>query len=265
MLEGIDIEVIIDANVLLEGVSIRVQTGEVVAILGPNGAGKSTLLRALCGDIAPTGGTVRMNGLPLADWNRQAMARVRGVLPQQSTLAFPFTVLDVALMGRSPHQHGGDSAGDRAIALAALEEAGVRHLADRFYTTLSGGEMQRVQLSRVLAQIWEPGACRYLLLDEPTAGLDLSHQHHILGVARRLATQDVAVLAVLHDLNLAAQYAYRVLMLHRGSTAAVGPPEQVLESNMVQSVFGMPVSVIPHPYMSCPLVLPLADRIVGTV
>ena len=155
MLEGSRLSVAINDQSLLDGVSIQVAPGEVVAVLGPNGAGKSTLFKVLCGDRAPTKGTVIMGGLPLTAWDKKVCARVRAVLPQQSSLNFNFTVLEVALMGRGPHQQTGDSPADYTIAHAALREAGVEHLADRIYTTLSGGEGQRAQLGRVLAQIWE--------------------------------------------------------------------------------------------------------------
>ena len=248
MLEGKQICVAVNGRFLLEGVSVQVAPGEVVAVLGPNGAGKSTLLKVLCGDLLPASGVVLMGGRPLRLWDKKASAQVRAVLPQQSSLNFPFSALEVALMGRAPHQRG-DVAADYAVARAALQEAGVDHLADRLYTTLSGGESQRVHLGRVLAQIWESvdGAPRYLLMDEPTSSLDLAYQHHTLGV-------------VLHDLNLAAQYADRILLLHAGRPVALGAPEQVLRADTIQDVYGMPIEVIPHPHIPCPLVIPLAIR-----
>ncbi len=261
MLEGKQICVAVNGRFLLEGVSVQVAPGEVVAVLGPNGAGKSTLLKVLCGDLLPASGVVLMGGRPLRLWDKKASAQVRAVLPQQSSLNFPFSALEVALMGRAPHQRG-DVAADYAVARAALQEAGVDHLADRLYTTLSGGESQRVHLGRVLAQIWESvdGAPRYLLMDEPTSSLDLAYQHHTLGVVRQFAAQDVGVLLVLHDLNLAAQYADRILLLHAGRPVALGAPEQVLRADTIQDVYGMPIEVIPHPHIPCPLVIPLAIR-----
>jgi len=260
MLEGRHLHVAINGQNLLDDVSIQVTPGEVVAVLGPNGAGKSTLLKALCGDRVPTNGSVLMDGLPLTAWDKKDCARVRAVLPQHSNLNFSFTVLEVALMGRVPHQQGVDCPADYAIARAALREAGVDHLADRLYTTLSGGESQRVHLGRVLAQIWEASndSPRYLLLDEPTASLDLAYQHHTLTVARRFSARNVAVLVILHDLNLAAQYADRILLLDRGRQVAVGAPHEVLQADMIQAVYGLSISVIPHPHISCPLVVTLA-------
>ena len=257
MLAGRNIHVVLEGNTLLEDVSIEVRPGEVVAVLGPNGAGKSTLLKVLCGDLSPTRGTVSMEGRPLASWDRKASARVRAVLPQQSNLSFPFRVLEVALMGRSPHLSGPETQRDFAIARAALEEAEVDHLEERLYPTLSGGEAQRVHLGRVLAQIWEAveETPRYLLLDEPTSSLDLAHQHHTLAVARAFAGRQVGVLVVLHDLNLAAQYADRVMLLKEGREVAEGPPGQVLQAETIEAVYGVPITVIPHPHGSCPLVV----------
>ena len=262
MLEGRNIHVVVDGSDLLEDVSIHVRPGEVVAVLGPNGAGKSTLLKVLCGDLSPTKGTVSMEGRLLASWDKKASAQVRAVLPQQSSLSFPFRVLEVALMGRSPHRRGSETQRDYAIARAALQEAGVDHLAGRLYPTLSGGEGQRVHLGRVLAQIWEAVAQmpRYLLLDEPTSSLDLAHQHQILSAARAFAERQVGVLVVLHDLNLAAQYADRVLLLKAGRAVATGPPEQVLQVCIIESVYEIPVTVIPHPHNSCPLVVPATNK-----
>lgn len=266
MLEGLDIHVLVEGSRLLEGVSVQVRPGEVVAVLGPNGAGKSTLLKVLSGDLSPTRGAVRMGGRSLGSWDPKESARVRAVLPQQSSLRFPFRVIEVALMGRSPHLRGSETRADYAIARFALREAGVDRLEHRLYPTLSGGEAQRVHLARVLAQIWESvdGAPRYLLLDEPTSSLDLAHQHHTLTAARGFAGRSVGVLVVLHDLNLAARYADRVLLLKEGRTVAEGTPGEVLQEETIEAVYDIPITVIPHPHEPCPLVVPVAEAAVGS-
>jgi iron complex transport system ATP-binding protein len=257
---------------LLEGVSLEVRRGEVVAIVGPNGAGKSTLRRALCGEVELSGGEVRMSGRTLAEWTALERARVRAVMPQESTLAFPFTAFEVALMGRLPHLRGAEGARDYEIAFLALEAVEARHLAERLYPTLSGGEKQRVQLARVLAQIWEPTSSderggkgagereRFLLLDEPTSNLDLAHQHSTLAVARRLAFEGVGVLVVLHDLNLAAQYGDRIVMLKDGGIAYTGRPHEVLTREAIREVFGVEAVVTAHPSVDCPLVVPIPTQ-----
>lgn len=263
----------IGAKTLLDGVSLTLNPGEVLAVVGPNGAGKSTLLRALSGELMPFAGQVLMNGRPLAAWLPRQAARMRGVLPQSSALAFRFPVLDVVSMGRGPYRKTHTQAQNRAIAEQALALTDTAGLAARIYTTLSGGERQRVQLARVLAQIWEPQGPlhRYLLLDEPTSALDLAHQHAVLAIARHFAdSQAAGVLAILHDLNLAALYADRIAVLRRGQLIETGPPGQVLNSDMVQRVFGYPVSVGRHPYYpDSPLLIPhprrLADPGAGAV
>lgn len=240
---------------LLADVSLTVSSGEVVAVVGPNGAGKSTLLKALCGDVTPTRGEVVLNGRRLQAWHRRERARVMAVLPQESTLAFPFTVLEVVMMGRTPHELGGRR--DQVIARAALEAAGMSAFEQRIYPTLSGGERQRVHVARVLAQVWEePGNdVRYLLLDEPTASLDLAHQHHTLDTLRQFATQGVGVLAVLHDLNLAAQFADRIVVLRDGHQLACGCPRAVLTPDIIEAAFAFAATVMPHPSRACPLVV----------
>jgi iron complex transport system ATP-binding protein len=275
LIEARGIRVRVGRKELLEGVSLAVRPGEVVAVVGPNGAGKSTLRRALCGDVDLSGGEVLMCGRALAEWTALERARVRAVMPQDSALSFPFTVLEVALMGRLPHLRGAEGRRDYEVAYEALEAVEARHLAERLYPTLSGGEKQRVQLARVLAQIWESPARsdrknesegehghkrqgeRFLLLDEPTSNLDLAHQHGTLAVARRFAREGVGVLVVLHDLNLAAQYGDRVLMLKGGRVAHCGRPREVLTRDTIREVFGVEAVVTDHPSADCPLVVPI--------
>ena len=249
---------------LLDALSLHVAPGEVVAVVGPNGAGKTTALRLLAGETAPASGRVTLDGQPLAD--APDLALRRAVLPQESALAFGFTALDVVLLGRTPHR--ATRRDDLAAAGRAMAQAGVDGLADRRYPTLSGGERQRVHLARVLAQL-DPAphapsgdsapVGRYLLLDEPTSALDLAHQHAVLRVARQQATAGVGVLAVLHDLNLAAQYADRIAVLAGGRLVAVGRPHAVLTPTVVRCAFGITVMVTAHPCAACPLIVPVPD------
>jgi iron complex transport system ATP-binding protein len=184
-------------------------------------------------------------------------AKRRAVLPQDSPLSFPYSAFEVALMGRNPHHRGAEGPRDYEIARAALEAAGALDLADRLYPSLSGGEKQRVQLARVMAQVWEapPSGHRYLLLDEPTSSLDLAHQHSTLRLAKRFTQGGAGVLAVLHDLNLAAQYADRILVLSAGHAVALGSPLEVLTPELVALAFHTPVLVTPHPCLDCPLIV----------
>lgn len=238
---------------VLQDVSLALQPGEVLGVLGPNGAGKSTLLGALNGELPLSGGAVRLDDRPLADWQGTDRARRLAVLPQSSTLNFAFTVEAVVGFGRLPHDSGRQQ--DREIVAAALDAADAAHLAGRSYLALSGGERQRVHLARVLAQLWPGGAEQVLLLDEPTSALDPLHQHTTLQAVREFANRGAAVLVILHDLNLAARYCDRLLLLHQGRPHLQGTPEEVLRAEPLRTVFGLDVLVQRHPERDHPLII----------
>ncbi len=260
MLEARQVGVILGDKVLLDNVSLTLLPGQVTALLGPNGAGKSTLLKVLTGDVMPTYGAVYLDGRPLEGWSLVERARRRAVVPQESSLAFPFTAFEVVLLGRAPHVALRETPHDVAIAQQAMAQTRVDHLAARAYPSLSGGERQRVQFSRALAQIWEAlpgGSARWLLLDEPTSSLDLAHQYEAMAVARQLAQEGVGVVVVVHDLNLAAYVADEIVLLDRGRITAEGRPEDVLTAERIRAVFGLDVVVTPHPHHGRPYVVPL--------
>ena len=240
---------------LLHNVSLEIEPGKVTAVLGPNGAGKTSLLRVLVGEMAADTGEVVLAGRPLGDWPGDTRARMLAVLPQMSLLNFPFTAEEVVMLGRTPHDTG--IARDREIVDQALAAVDSVQLAQRFYTHLSGGEKQRVQLARVLAQVWrEPGEGeRYLVLDEPTSSLDLAHQHMMLTVMRSLAREQVGVLVVLHDLNLAARCADQLVLLRDGVIVVSGSPADVLHADNIRSVFDVEASIGQHPRDGTPLVI----------
>ncbi len=245
----------IGEQTLLQALDLQVQAGECVAVVGPNGAGKTTLFRLLSGELTPVTGDILFNGRDLARWPLAQLARMRAVLPQSSTLQFAFTVQEVVTMGRMPHATGLRI--DADIVQDVLRVCDVQKLAARPYTELSGGERQRVQLARVMAQVWQPvvEGERLLLLDEPTSALDLSHQIELMQLVRQVCASGIAVLVILHDLNLAARFADRILMLHSGKTIAVGTPQQVLQPDLIECVFNVKTQVIPHPLYGCPLVV----------
>lgn len=258
MLALSDITVRIEEAVLLDGVSLDVHPGEVVAVVGPNGAGKTTLLNVAVGEWTPSAGTVSFEGQPLHTYDREHLAQRRAVLPQKSNLTFNFTAFEVARLGRTPH-HAGATEDDKA-AWRGLSRAGVDHLATRKYPTLSGGEQQRVHLARTLTQLDVPEhPTQYLLLDEPTAALDIAHQHSVLRMAKSMAEEGAGVLVILHDLNLAAQYADRLAVLRKGRLLAEGPPADILDADLVHAAFDVAVMVVPHPCLSCPLVVHMPD------
>lgn len=237
---------------LVDDVSLELARGEVLALVGPNGAGKSTLLKLLAGDLAPSAGDVTLDGRSISRYGAKDLALRRALLPQQTILQFAFTARAVVAMGRHPHVGmAGESPEDEAVVEAALARTETLPLAERVYPSLSGGEQARVSLARVLAQ-----ESPILLLDEPTAALDLRHQQAVLSLARDLAREGTAVLAVLHDLNLAATYADRIALLDAGRLVAEGTPWHVLTADRLTTVFRHPITIVPHPHRDCPLILP---------
>lgn len=261
MLSAVNIGVRIGGRKILQHVDIEVRPGEVVALLGENGAGKSTLLKVLAGDLRPQSGVVRMNGRPLFLWPMRDRARARAVLPQDQQLPVGFSAAETVLFGRYPHADAYPGPGDEQIARAALALAGAAHLAPRSITTLSSGERARVLLAKTFAQIWTSwqGEARYLLLDEPTANLDPAQQHHILKAIRSFArAESVGVCAVLHDLNLAAQYADRMVLLKDGLRLVAGDASEVLTEVHLQTCFGVETVIMAHPRHAGPLVVTTA-------
>lgn len=255
-LKATQIQLEIGKKTLLHNISLEVKSGEFVAILGPNGAGKSSLFKVLTQEYAFYDGDVSLNGRHFETWKPEQVALMMGVLPQSSALNFPFSAYEVVLLGRLPHSSGRTR--DQEIALEALKKVDACHLAESSYLSLSGGEKQRVQLARVLAQIWEPtelSNSRFLLLDEPTSALDLAHQHLILKQAKQLTKEGLGVIAILHDLNLASEYADRLIMLRQGEIFAQGTVTETLNPETIQHLFDIDVDVIPHPQTQHPLVI----------
>ena len=219
---------------LLDGVDVSVTAGEFVAVLGPNGAGKSTLLGALAGDFPLTSGSVSINDKEISTLAPRELARLRAVLPQQIVISFPFTVREVVAMGRNPWL---DERDDERID-AAMRRLNVESMRGRTYQTLSVGEQARVSMARVLAQ-----DTPILLLDEPTAVLDIGQQERFLAVARSLVDEGRGVIAVLHDLNVAMRFATRVVVLHEGRCVASGDPREVLTPSLLSNVYHQKIRV----------------------
>lgn len=244
---------------LVEDVALGLAAGRLTAIVGPNGAGKSTLVRLLSGELAPSAGEVRYRGEPVAAIPPWRLACMRAVLPQASRLAFPFTAREVARIGLDGIGRGLGAADRARILEGALARADVTHLADRTYQSLSGGEQQRTQFARVLAQM-EAGRTvadgQLLLLDEPIASLDLKHQLALLDAVSAMAEGGVAVVAVLHDLNLAAAFANEIVVMAEGRIVARGAPAAVLDDALVSGVFGVALKVATVPEGDRPFVLP---------
>lgn len=225
----------------LNGVSLALAEGACTVMLGPNGSGKSTLLRALLARVPLAHGAISCFGTPLAAWPRAALARAVGVVPQGEFETFPMTTRDLVAMGRYPHLGPWRSEGpaDRAAIETAMQRCDVVSFAERMVDTLSGGEGQRARIARALAQ--EP---RALVLDEPTASLDLKHEMEVLALLRSLAAGGTTIVLVTHNLSVAAQYADRVVLLDHGRLVAEGPATEVLTARTVHDVFGWPVELI---------------------
>ena len=246
LIEAQGVSLSIDGADILRGVSLAMRPGEILGLIGPNGAGKTTLLKVLGGLVRPSAGSVRLMGRPLAQIGPREVARAVASVPQVSASEFAFTASEIVLMGRSPHlgRFQIEGSHDREVALDAMRLMGIDDLADRFITTLSGGERQRVFIARALAQ--EP---RALLLDEPTANLDVKHQLDVFGVVSRLAHQDgLAVAAAIHDLDLAAEFCDRLVLLSRGSILAEGAPEAALTAEHLAEAFGVQARTYRDPF-----------------
>jgi iron complex transport system ATP-binding protein len=227
-----DIEVRAGGRTLLEGAGVAVTPGKVTVLVGPNGAGKSTLLKVLAGEIRPGRGGVAINGLDLKELTPQRLATMRAVLPQSVHVAFPFSVAEVVGIGASGPQLD-------AKVRRVLARVDMLAFHDRPYDRLSGGEMQRVQLARVLRQLGEGVPPGYLLLDEPTASLDLAHQLMVVRLARELAGEGIGVLSILHDLNLAAMAADHMVALRNGRVEAAGTPAEIMTNEAIERIFGV--------------------------
>ncbi|HEY5686617.1 MAG TPA: heme ABC transporter ATP-binding protein [Acidimicrobiia bacterium] len=246
------IEFRIGHKALLDGVSVAVHGGEVVAIVGPNGAGKSTLLAAMAGDILPTAGRVEVGGDHVTDLTVDQLSRLRSMLSQDLPSRIPLSIWELVDLGRHPHRRDPDNSdrNDREMvrqAIRAVELEGWEH---RIVSTLSGGERLRAHLARVIAQ-----DTPLVLLDEPTAALDVAHQEHVLRLCESLAASGRAVALVQHDLNAAARYADRIVVVDGGRVRADGPPSDVLTGELLSDVYRQPMRVIDHPHRDCPLVL----------
>ena len=259
MLEARDLTIAYDHRIAVAGLSLTLKPGQVTAIIGPNGAGKSTLLKSLNGQIRPSSGTIILDGQPLERLNRRSISRRIAVVAQEAELRFPVTVLEFVLGGRFAWAinsgWGWETEHDLQIADAVIREAELAELSGRLMNELSGGERQRALMARALAT-----EAPILLLDEPTANLDLSHQATLLTLVRnRCDRNEAAALVVTHDINLAAQFADNLLLMKDGRALHSGTPDQVLQPQILQDVFAVKVLVDAHPVTGGPRVTPVHD------
>tara|TARA_Y100001960_G_C14780447_1_gene886290 strand:+ start:114 stop:896 length:783 start_codon:yes stop_codon:yes gene_type:complete len=254
VLSGRNISIRFGQRTVLDDIDIDIHAGEVTALLGPNGAGKSTLLKLLCGEI-PSSNHIEYFGTPKSDWKPAQLAKHLGMLPQHSTLSFPFLAHEVVELGAIPLNLPNQQT--QALAKTYMAMTDVTHLSDRLYPSLSGGEKQRLHLARVLVQLDQAKGKKILMLDEPTSALDLAHQHNTLKIARQLADEEnTAVVVVLHDLNLAAQYSDRMVLLHDGKLVTDATPWKALQPDIIEQVYGYQSLVAKHPVLDFPVVYP---------
>jgi iron complex transport system ATP-binding protein len=249
---------------ILHNLSFVMQPGEVTVVLGPNGAGKSTLLRILSGEQAPAAGNFLLNDKNIQTLSLSQLARCRAVLSQQYMLNLPFCCEEIVMMGRYPHFNNRPTNVDHAIVQQCMQEMQVAQFTGRLYQTLSGGEQQRVQMARVLAQLREAGAAdvtgKLLLLDEPTASLDCLHQQACLHKARDLAQHGYTVVIILHDLNLAAQFADNILLLKNGRLVKQGAMQEVLQPECIADAYEMEVEAWVNDNYRFPVLVPASHK-----
>lgn len=259
MLDARDLTIAYDHRIAVADVTLSLKPGEITAIIGPNGAGKSTLLKSLNGQVRPSSGTILLDGQPLERLNRRTISRRIAVVAQEAELRFPVTVLEFVLGGRfawaTNAGWGWETAHDLQIADAVLRETELNELSGRLMNELSGGERQRALMARALAT-----EAPILLLDEPTANLDLSHQATLIALVRnRCDRNEAAALVITHDINLAAQFADNLILMKQGHAVHTGTPEQVLQPPILQDVFEVTVLVDAHPVTGGPRVTPVHE------
>lgn len=258
MLKTNSISYSIGGKQILRNVSMEFTPGTFNMILGPNGSGKSTFLKVFSGELQPSPGEIFYNGVHINQISKQALAKYRAVMSQQPDLNFPLTVEEVVMMGRYPHFGINPTKKDILICEEVMAKLAIAPFKHRDYLTLSGGEKQRVHFARVLTQVWEKpadGNYRYLILDEPLGSLDIRYQQEFLQIAREFCDQSTVLVMIIHDLNLAIQYADKLFFMKEGELAAAGNPLDILSPALIETVFSVNTTFLQNPLNGLPIVL----------
>lgn len=255
MYEASNISFRVRDRIILQDVNLSLQPGEFTAIVGPNGAGKSTLLKALAYEHTDFQGEVKINGKPAKSYSAKSLSLLRAVLPQSSNVQFAFTAEQIVHLGR--HAHRSTKIENQTIVDEVMELTSTTGFKDRNYITLSGGEKQRVQMARVLAQVWEETLYpRYILLDEPTSNMDIAQQQQLFGLAKMVCSRNIGVMAIVHDLNQAVQFADTLYFLRDGKITASGNAKHVFTKSNIEETFCCRVNVYHDPCNNCPYIIP---------
>lgn len=243
-IEAIDLEYSIGTKSILSDIEIEIHPGKLHVLIGRNGAGKSSLFHMLCGDLNPKKGDVYLDGIELRKYSKSQLAKIRAVLTQETTITFPISSEEVIELGRHPHVSNPNR--DKEIVQTCLKITGSSEQKEQNYSTLSGGEKQKINFGRILAQVWETPP-RYIFLDEPVSALDIPNQYKMLNLCRHMANQGYAVFMILHDLNLAALYADTITLLHKGKIIKTGNPTEVLTLENLETAFGIKARILNAP------------------
>ncbi|WP_276370500.1 heme ABC transporter ATP-binding protein [Chryseolinea sp. H1M3-3] len=259
MYEAIDISLRAGQKHILKNVFLSIQPGHLVAIVGPNGAGKSSLLKIISNEKQDYCGNVVINGTWITSYKTKELSAIRAVMAQHSNLQFAFSVRQVVALARHAHRSSSDE--NHIIVEEVMDITGVSKFAERNYLTLSGGEKQRVQFARVLAQVWgETLYPRYILLDEPTSSMDIAQQQSMFGIIKKICSRNIGVLAIVHDLNLAVQFADQICMMRNGEVIESGHAHEVFTKNNIEKTFYCKVNIFYDPCTNCPFIIPDAEQ-----
>jgi iron complex transport system ATP-binding protein len=255
MYEAVDISFKAQGKQILNNVSLGIVPGKFTSVVGPNGAGKSSLIKILSNENPNHTGNVLINGQGIRTYTPKELSRIRAVMAQHSTLQFAFSAREVISLSR--HAHATSRACNSRVVDEVISVTGLDELANRNYLTLSGGEKQRVQLARVLSQVWEETVFpRYILLDEPTSSLDIAQQQSMFTLVKSVCSRNIGVLAIIHDLNLAAQFSDRICMMSEGAVIDYGNAHAVFTKNNIEKTFCCRVNVYYDPCSNCPFIIP---------